>query len=422
MPPTSRGRSPGSAPSRNDCFSVRCATRTPPARRRRPERLDAAERKQESPPNVHHVTSRICMRCDLAASRDLARSLDQDATREVIQRSTLPREGTWCIVDVVESSGAIHRLAVIHPDPAKQKRVKALADQWFPKPEDPEDILNLVSRAGGKPIAITSDSEAALISAVHGAENLAVLRRFGFGALLVVPLIARDTVLGTITFVTPEGGAPFSADEIALASDLADRCAMALENARLYREADALRASADEANRAKSEFLGKMSHELRTPLNAIGGYVELLELAKESLSAEQRSNLSRIKHNQAHLVTLISQLLSFVRTESGRMEYRFAEIPVQAALNDVGEMLDGLIRDRGLRLDLRPGDASVAVWADADRIRQILMNLVMNAVKYTKAGGGTMPPLSPNSRRDGYARASAFRRMFLCANEEAPNS
>lgn len=325
-----------------------------------------------------------------AASRDLARSLDQDATREVIQRSTLPREGTWCIVDIVESSGAIHRLAVIHPDPAKQELVKALADQWFPKPEQPEDILNLVRRAGGKPIAITPDSEAALISAVHGAENLAVLRRLGFGALLVVPLIARDTVLGTITFVTPEGGAPFSADEIALASDLADRCAMALENARLYREADALRASADEANRAKSEFLSKMSHELRTPLNAIGGYVELIELAKKSLTEEQRSNLSRIKHNQEHLVTLISQLLSFVRTESGRMEYRFAEIPVQAALNDVGEMLDGLIRDRGLRLDLRPGDASVAVWADADRIRQILMNLVMNAVKYTKAGGGSI--------------------------------
>ena len=131
-------------------------------------------------------------------------------------------------------------------------------------------------------------------------------------------------MLGTITFVSPEGDDPFTADEIALASSLADRCALALDNARLYRETDALRAAANDANRAKSEFLRNVGHELRTPLYAIGGYVDLLATTmRGTLTPEQHSDLARIKYNQQHLVTVISQLINFVRAESGRVEYRF---------------------------------------------------------------------------------------------------
>ena len=324
-----------------------------------------------------------------AASRDLSRSLDQDSTRALVRQSALPRKGTWCIVDVIESNGAIHRLAVIHPDPAKQELARSLADRWYPKPEDPSDVLSLTRLAGGEPLVITPDSEAALVAAVHGPENLAILRQLGFGALLVVPLIVRDTVIGTITFVTPEGGDPFSQEEISLASDLADRCAMALDNARLYREADVLRASANEANRAKSAFLGSMSHELRTPLNAIGGYVELLQAASHGpLNPEQRADLGRIKHNQEHLIALIAQILTFVRTESGRMEYQFANVPVHAVMEDVCHLLDGTARERRVALEIQAEDFDASVWADPDRVRQILVNLVMNAVKYCPTGKG----------------------------------
>jgi signal transduction histidine kinase len=201
----------------------------------------------------------------------------------------------------------------------------------------------------------------------------------------------RATVLGAITFVTREGDPPISPEEIALASDLADRCAMALENARLYRETDVLRASADIANRAKSEFLGNMSHELRTPLNAIGGYAELMSMGlRGPVSEAQRTDLGRIKSNQEHLLALISEILNFVRAESGRMEYHFATVPIHAALKDVAEMLEGAVEERKLALELRLGDVDPAVWADADRVRQILMNLVMNAVKYSPTGGGSI--------------------------------
>ncbi len=324
-----------------------------------------------------------------AASHDLARSLDLDTTRDAVRRSSLPRQGTWCIVDIIESNGSIHRLAVVQPDPAKEQLARSLADRWYPKPDDADDVLGLTRLARGQPLVITPESEADLVAAVHGPENLAILRKFGFRALIVVPLVVRDTVLGTITFVIPEGGEPVSAEEISLAAELGNRCATALDNARLYHEADVRRASADEANRAKAQFLENVSHELRTPLNAIGGYVELMELPTQgSLNPDQRADLDRIKHNQEHLTTLISQILAFVRAESGRMQYHFTNVRVQPALADVAQLLDGPVRERGLALDVASLDAGITVWADPDRVRQILMNLLMNAVKYSPPGTG----------------------------------
>jgi signal transduction histidine kinase len=333
-----------------------------------------------------------------SASRDLAMSLDQEGTREMVRRRTLPREGTWCIVDIIESTGSLHRLAVIHPDPSKQALASTLIDNWVPKPGDPIGAP-LVAAAG--PTIITHESGDALEAAAHGPENLAILRKLGFGAFLVVPLVIRATVLGAITFVLPEGEAPFTPDDITLASDLTDRCAMALDNARLYHEADVLRIAADTASRAKSDFLGSMSHELRTPLNAIGGYAELIEMGlRGPVTSEQRTDLTRIKQNQRHLLTLITEILNFVRAESGRMEYRFSDVSVESALDDVAEMLEGPISDRHLTLDRRPGIADAKVWADPDRVRQILINLVMNAVKYSSAGVGRITLSYAMTRHD----------------------
>jgi signal transduction histidine kinase len=326
-----------------------------------------------------------------AASRELAMSLDESATRETVKRRALPREGTWCIVDLVAADGVMRRLAVVHPDPAKQSLARMLADEREWDSDDRGGESSLTPVGGRDPSVITDTSDAALLVAAHGRENLAILRAIGFGALLVIPLVVRATVLGAITFVTPEGDPPFLPEEIALATDLADRCAIALDNARLYTETETLRVAADAANRAKAEFLGNMSHELRTPLNQIGGYAELLELGLHGpMTPRQLADLGRIRNNQQHLVTLITDILNYVRTESGRLEFNFSEVKVHGALRDVAEMLDGAIKERKLVLDGPPDDVNGVVWADADRVRQILVNLVMNGVKYSTFGSGTI--------------------------------
>ncbi len=324
-----------------------------------------------------------------STSRELAESLDESTTRDTIRRLALPRPGTWCIVDVIESNGAIHRLAVVHPDPAKQALTRALENDWPAQPDDPIGAPNVLRSQQAS--VVTHGSDAALLAAVRGPTNLRILEKIGFGALLVVPLLVRAQARGAITFVSPPGDAPFSQEEIALAIDVAAVCAMALDNARLYREADALRVVAEEASRAKSDFLRNMSHELRTPLNAIGGFAELIEMgAQGPVTDEQHASLARITRNQQHLVTLVGEILNFVRVESGRMEYSIADVRMDSALGDIAEMLSGVIKEKRLILDGPHCEANSVVRADPDRVRQILLNLVMNAVKYTPRGGGTI--------------------------------
>ena len=323
------------------------------------------------------------------ASRDLSLSLDEPATRDTVRRLSLPRPGTWCIVDVIESNGAVHRLSVVHPDPAKQSLAHLLEEDWPSSSGDPTDVPDLTQMLRlAQPTVLTGDSGAALTLAAHGEANLRILREIGFGSLLVVPLVVRARVQGAITFVSREGDPPFSPDEIGLAVDITARCAMALDNARLYREADALRRAAEAANQSKSQFLGTMSHELRTPLNVIGGFTELLELGIEGpVTEKQRGALARIRASQQHLLMLITEILNFVRIESGRMEYHFGRTPLADALADVAGMLEGMAKGKGLTMAISSGNADVVAWADADRVRQILMNLIMNAVKYTPGGG-----------------------------------
>jgi len=321
-----------------------------------------------------------------SAGRELAMSLDDETAREKIRRRVLPREGSWCIVDVVEFDGSVHRLPIAHPDPAKQDAAERFADRWFPPrrpigdaPADPRDV-------GQHP----EDAETAR-------------RALGFGGLLVVPLVVRARVLGAITFITRHDDAPFSPDEVTLASDLADLCALALDNERLYRQARELRRAADVANRAKSTFLGNMSHELMTPLNAIGGYVSLIEMGlRGPVSSDQLADLSRIRRSQEHLVALISELLTFVQSETGRLEYRFSDVPVQRILDEVYEVLRGAVDNAHFVLLHRPSRVDAFVWADPIRVRQILFNLITNAVKYAMAAGGPVT-LSVDAMTDATA-------------------
>jgi signal transduction histidine kinase len=322
------------------------------------------------------------------ASRELQTSLDEAETRDVVRKLSLPRPGTWSIVDVVEPTGEIHRLEVVHPDPAKQALARTLEDKWPLEKRLAVDVASVLRR---RPTVVTQASGAGLMLAAHGEENLRILREIGFGSLLVVPLIVRARVQGAITFISPAGDAPFSPEEIALAVDVAARCAMALDNARMYREADALRLAAETANLSKGEFLGNMSHELRTPLNAIGGYTDLLEMEIEGpITRGQRLALTRIKTNQEHLLKLITGILDFVRIDRGRLEYRHQNIPIAQALTEVAEMLGGAIVEKGLVLHDVQCDGNPIAWGDPDRVRQILLNLVMNAVKYTGSRGASI--------------------------------
>ena len=158
------------------------------------------------------------------------------------------------------------------------------------------------------------------------------------------------------------------------------------ENARA--EAEAARAEAEAANRAKGEFLAVMSHELRTPLNAIGGYAELMEMGiRGPVSPAQLDDLRRIQTSQRHLLGLINEVLNYAKLETGSVQFDLDEVRVREALMTADSLVAPQARAKGLALNVAEIPAALAVRADSEKLRQILVNLLSNAVKFTDRGG-----------------------------------
>jgi signal transduction histidine kinase len=163
-------------------------------------------------------------------------------------------------------------------------------------------------------------------------------------------------------------------------------------------DADRARRAAEQANRAKSEFLAVMSHELRTPLNAIGGYAELMELGVQGpVSKEQRELLERIQRNQRHLLGLINQVLNYARIETGNLRFDIADVQLNELLATTEALIFPQLKAKGVKYRFSGCAESVTVRADAEKLQQVLLNLLANAVKFTERGGTISVAAEPDT-------------------------
>jgi signal transduction histidine kinase len=163
---------------------------------------------------------------------------------------------------------------------------------------------------------------------------------------------------------------------------------MANEVSRAQRALEQRTADAQAANRAKSEFLATMSHELRTPLNAIAGYAELIEMGlRGPLTEAQKRDLSRIRSNGQHLLGLISGMLDLNRIERGQVSYDLTSIAIGPFLADLDALISPQAAAKSLTLEYVPTDPELTVHGDREKLRQVILNLLSNAIRFTPAGG-----------------------------------
>ncbi|MHB1222643.1 MAG: ATP-binding protein [Gemmatimonadaceae bacterium] len=203
---------------------------------------------------------------------------------------------------------------------------------------------------------------------------------------------------GTNTDVTAEHGAAAKRERL-LAAEHAAR-AHAEEASEAAEEA---RRTAVKANEVKGRFFAMMSHELRTPLNAIGGYAELLDLEIHGpITDAQRTALARIRRSSQHLLRLVSDVLDYAKLEAGRVEYALAEVDLCEAVEAAAPLIEPQRQAKRQSFTVAAPETACLVWADGDRLRQVLVNLLSNAVKFTPDGGAIgvrldMPDQAPGA-------------------------
>jgi len=214
-----------------------------------------------------------------------------------------------------------------------------------------------------------------------------ILLQQGYRSLLAVPLLREDRLLGGLSVICKRAG-EFAPEVVALLQTFASQSALAIQNARLFHELEEKGKQLETASRHKSEFLANMSHELRTPLNAIIGFSEVLsEKLFGEINAKQEEYVADILESGRHLLDLINDILDLSKIEAGRMELELADFQLSKAVENALTLVRERASRHGIKLDQALDGQIGTVRADERKVKQVLLNLLSNALKFTPEGG-----------------------------------
>ncbi len=321
------------------------------------------------------------------ASELLSSSLDYESTLSEVTKLFVPHFADWASVTIIdEITGEPKQLAVAHIDPAKVQWANELNKRYPPDMSARTGVPEVIRT--GKVEFYPEIPDEMLVAGAVDDEHLRIIREVGLRSAIVVPLATPQKVFGAITVVAAESGRRYTEEDLDFLAELARRAALAMENSRLHKSEHEARRIAEAANEAKTQFLAVMSHELRTPLNAIGGYAELLLMGiRGSLTEDQKADLERIQRSQRNLLSLINDILNYAKLEAGHVEFLMGPVSLHPLMSDLESLITPQLRARNLTYDYESCDPSLTVWGDAEKVRQILLNLLSNSIKFTEPGG-----------------------------------
>ncbi len=303
-----------------------------------------------------------------AASAELAESLDLDAATSRAAQIGALHVSWYCAVDLQRDDGAVVRAAFARRDGAPRDLPL--------DPYAPHGSAAVVRE--GRPQIFAELVHAQLFGLASGPGDVRELHQ-RVGSYLCVPLRAHGRTIGAMTFVQPRG-VVLSSDDVALAGDVARHAALAIDNARLYREAQ-------ESDRRKDEFLAMLGHELRNPLAAVVTAAKTM-LLRDDGSAPGSQRIAEVVARQGdRLVRIVDDLLDVSRITRGKIALQRRRVVLCQVIDKAVESTRPLVEAKGHVLTVSLSDRPTVLDADPDRLEQVMVNLLANAAKYTPPGG-----------------------------------
>jgi PAS domain S-box-containing protein len=334
---------------------------------------DITERKRES--------QRAMFLADLGPL--LAASLDHEAMlADVARLTTMSFAGTqialadYCVIDILEQDGTLRRVATAHYDPDRAPLLEQLHRY---SPDRERSIVTRPLRTG-QPLLLPRIGDLEIDQIVSDAEHRHITLELGPKSIITVPLTARGTTFGLLTLVRSDRTAPFDSSDLAFASEIAQRAAVAVDNARLYTESQ-------KAVREREHVLAIVSHDLRNSLGTIATSARLLLVspADEQQRTRRLETITRICQQMTHLM---QDLLDVSRLDEGhRLRIEPAALEVRALIRDACDSFRAKSEDKLIALQCDVADPLLKISADRDRVQQVLSNLIGNAFKFTPEGG-----------------------------------
>ena len=245
------------------------------------------------------------------------------------------------------------------------------------------------TRVGGKSERVFSTKRPLILDSIptkHVRDLRSEVLYQGFTAAAWIPITLKGEVIGIINLMT-RGVQTFPRDQIPLLESIGASLGIALQNARLFKEIKASRDELESANRIKSRFISTMSHELRTPLSVITGNVTILkEKFLGSINSDQEDRLAIIERNADDLLRLVHGILDISRMGQGRMPIHLEEFHIEGLLNEIHAEVGDLSQKKGVVLKFPSNGAKYSMLSDRMKIKEVLHNLVGNAIKFTRQG------------------------------------
>ena len=311
------------------------------------------------------------------AAAAFAGSLDYHETLKTVAQMAVPQIADWCAVDIVNAAGELEQLALAHADPGRVEYAQEFTRRYPVDPASPMGAHHVIRT--GQSVLLPHLTDEMIEQSARSQAHREAIRAPALTSLMVVPLRTRHGAVGAMTFVSAESGRHYSEPDLQFAETVADRAAVAIENARAYEEVR-------RANQLKDEFLATLSHELRTPLNAILGYARMLRTGAVP-EARRENALDVIERNSGALAQIVEDILDVSRIISGKLKLALVPVDVRELVADAVATVAPAAELKGVRLTSQIDPALLTIQADADRLPQVLWNLLTNAVKFTPAGG-----------------------------------